>query len=531
MCYNDDVRTIKGFITGYGVQIAVVGVATGAFAGVVVTLYNMAASALEGVARGYYDFFRESPAFIPLLLAGLALGGVVIGGVVRALPTIRGSGIPQTEGALRGLMRFGWFRALTGMFASSLTAIVLGLPAGAEGPSIMIGGMCGQGMSELTRRNALVRRFQITGGACAGLAVAFNAPLTGMIFAFEEGHRRFSPGIFACSLTSVIVAVIVRNALRAAFGLDTAQFMTTYALSVADLEAPLFYLFVLLASVVCAALGVAFARLTGIARRFFSRVTFLKGAGKFMLPFVLAGAAGLLTVFSMGGGREFISAMGSLSEETVSVLSSPLWASLLIVVAVRLVLAVLNMGVGVPCGAFVPMLAIGAGTGGLLAIACGAMGMDPAYTDALIVICMACFFTTVVRAPLTGIVMTFELTWNFAFLLPVAIGVAVGYFAGELTRTTPVYDGILDDMLVDPDLAGTRAYVRRLTVTAETAGKALGDIALPRGAKLTLFERRGRVSVPSADTVAEIGDVLTIEGAGDPESEDVQTALPRTGYE
>ena len=96
MCYNDDVRTIKGFITGYGVQIAVVGVATGAFAGVVVTLYNMAASALEGVARGYYDFFRESPAFIPLLLAGLALGGVVIGGVVRALPTIRGSGIPQT---------------------------------------------------------------------------------------------------------------------------------------------------------------------------------------------------------------------------------------------------------------------------------------------------------------------------------------------------------------------------------------------------------------------------------------------------
>ena len=67
------------------------------------------------------------------------------------------------------------------------------------------------------------------------------------------------------------------------------------------------------------------------------------------------------------------------------------------------------------------------------------MGMDPAYTDALIVICMACFFTTVVRAPLTGIVMTFELTWNFAFLLPVAIGVAVGYFAGELTRTTPVY--------------------------------------------------------------------------------------------
>ena len=73
--------------------------------------------------------------------------------------------------------------------------------------------------------------------------------------------------------------------------------------------------------------------------------------------------------------------------------------------------------------------------------------------------------------------------------------------------------------------------MRRLTVTAETTGKALGDMALPRGAELTLFERRGRVSVPSADTVAEIGDVLTIEGAGDPESEDVQTALPRTGYE
>ena len=140
---------------GNGLQIVLVGALTGAFAGVVVTLYTVLASMAEDFSRGYYDFFRTQPAFLPLLFLALLLGAVVVGGIVRFLPYIRGSGIPQTEGEMRGLMRFSWYRSLTGMFAASLLCIFLGLSAGSEGPSILIGGSAG--VDERVRRCADIR--------------------------------------------------------------------------------------------------------------------------------------------------------------------------------------------------------------------------------------------------------------------------------------------------------------------------------------------------------------------------------------
>ena len=434
-------------------QIVLVGLITGVFAGVVVTLYNLLTAMAEAFSRGYYAFFREHPAFIPLLFLALFFGAVVIGGTLRFLPFIRGSGIPQTEGAMRGLMRFSWYRALTGMFAASLFTVFMGLSAGSEGPSLMLGGACGSGVSELLRRNGYVRRYQITGGASAGLAVAFNAPLTGVVFAFEEGQRRFSPEVVLCAVSSVSVAVLVRNLLRMAFGMEAGAYFTTFSFAAADMTQPLFYCYVLLASLVCALAGVGFYFLVFVCKRLFSRLRFWKGMGKMLPPFLLAGAAGLVTAYAMGGGHAFISALGSGSDGVARIFSSPLWATLCIVVLLKLLLTAVNMGAGVPCGAFIPMLAVGAGTGALMALLCGAMGMDGAYADALIVIGMAAFFTAVVKAPLTGVIMTVELTSNFFFLLPALLGAGVGYLLSELFRTRSVYDRLLDEMLSAADQA------------------------------------------------------------------------------
>lgn len=68
------------------------------------------------------------------------------------------------------------------------------------------------------RRSEMVRRYQVTGGACTGLAVAFNAPLTGMAFAFEEAHKRFTPEVFICAFSSVIAGLLARTAICAAAG-------------------------------------------------------------------------------------------------------------------------------------------------------------------------------------------------------------------------------------------------------------------------------------------------------------------------
>ena len=77
-------------------QIVAVGALTGLFVGVVITCFTALCSLAEEFARGYYGFFRDHPAFIPLLFLALFAGSVVIGGVLRFMPSVKGSGIPQT---------------------------------------------------------------------------------------------------------------------------------------------------------------------------------------------------------------------------------------------------------------------------------------------------------------------------------------------------------------------------------------------------------------------------------------------------
>ena len=466
---------IKDKAYHYGVQLVAVGALTGLFAGIAVTLYNVLANIGEGFSRDIYEIVRETPAFIPLLFLALFLGAIVIGGVVKFIPMIHGSGIPQTEGATRGLLHFRWYQVLTGMFAASLATIFLGLSAGSEGPSIQIGGACGYGTADLLKRKETVRRYQITGGACTGLAVAFNAPVTGMAFAFEEAHKRFTPEVFVCAFSSVIVGVITRNLLRPLLGFPVESTFTTFSFTAPDMFS---YLYILLAALVCAFAGVAFYFLVFRAKKLFAKITFWKGTGKMLIPFMLAGIFGLITVYAMGGGHELIQALGSKSEGMELIFSSPLWATLLIVFAFKFIVSVVNMGAGVPCGVFIP-------------------------------------FTTIVKAPVTGIVMVVELTWSFTFLLPVVMGVAMGYLVGDVFHTQPIYDKLLEGIVEEQKVReGAKKETVRLRVeknsTAE--GRAIRDILWPSDALVIALSRGGTAIVPDGETVLEAGDEITIVG-------------------
>lgn len=527
---KENIKTLTDKAYHYGIQLVAVGGLTGFFAGITVTLYTLLASMAEEFSRGYYGFFRDHPAFIPLLFIALFAGAIVIGGVLRFIPMIRGSGIPQTEGATRGLLHFKWYRVLTGMFAASLFSIFMGLSAGSEGPSIQIGGACGYGVSTVLRRGESVRRYQITGGACAGLAVAFNAPLTGMAFAFEEAHKRFTPEVFICSFSSVVTAVLTRNLLREAMGLSVGSAFASFTFSGVEAFNFHFCLYVLLAALVCGLVGVAFYFLIFRSKKLFDKITFWKGCGKMIVPFLLAGVCGLITVYAMGGGHSFIETLGSLSENVQPVFSSPVWVTLFIIVALKFIVTVVNIGAGVPCGAFVPMLAIGAGLGAFMNQLCQVMGMDPAYSDALIMICMAVFFTTVVKAPITGIVMVVELTWSFTFLLPVILGVAVGYLIGDVFRTKPVYDRMLDLILEEQrDEKPPVKIALRIRVGKPADGRAVRDIMWPSNALVTVVERGDRSLVPDGKTVLREGDLLFLEGETADEAEFIKMLAANVG--
>lgn len=516
----------------YGVELVAVGALTGFFSGLVVTLYSAVATITEQFARGYYDFIRENPVLIPLLFIALFLGAIIIGGVVKFIPMIRGSGIPQAEGAARGLLHFKWFRVLTGMFASSLFTIFMGLSAGSEGPSIIIGSACGYGTSTVLRRNETVFRYQVTGGACAGLAVAFNAPLTGMAFSFEEAHKRFTPEVFICAFSSVIVAVLTRNLLWRALQLPIESTFSAFSFDGIEVFNVSFLLVVVLSSVVCGLLGVLLYRLIFWVKKQCKKVTFWNGIGIFLIPFLLGGAASLITTYAIGGGHAFIDGLGSLSDGIVTIFSSPVWVTVFIVVVLKFILTVTNIGVGVPCGAFIPMLSIGAGIGSLMSMLGIQFGMDAAYSDLLILICMAVFFTTIVKSPITGIIMVVELTWQFTFLLPVILGVSVGYLIGDFFHTEPIYDVLLDQLMEEKHRSEPLQKLRvkvKVRIGGPADGHAIRDILWPSNAYVVAIEREGERVQLGGKTVLCGNDVLTVEASVEDTKEFLHTLSSTAG--
>lgn len=504
-------------------------VLTGLFAGVIVTFYNILMSIGEGTSEQLYALLSDNPAFIPLLFAGLAAGAVLIGTLVRFVPMIRGSGIPQIEGAARGVIRFKWYVTMCSMFAASLACVFMGYPAGAEGPSLEIGGCCGSATGTLLKRNQMVKRLQIASGASAGLAVAFNAPITGIVFAMEEAFRSFSPQVFLCAAISVVTAVLTRNAIRIpVFGAESVGFaFTGFEFNFAfDDGGFMFCLWAALAALITALFGVGFYHLVFLTKKLFRKVTFFKKTGKYIIPFVIAGAFGLITVYSLGGGHLFIDhlATGGTGEIKIeSVFGASLLVSLLIIVAIRFITAVLSMGCGVPCGVFIPMLAIGAGIGAVLSVLFQSGGMGSEYGDYLVIICMAAFFTCIVKAPITGIVMVFELTGQFKNFLPAMIGVAVGYTVGALFRTEAIYEKNLS-LFIQEEKIYEKIKKICISLTVQSGSKACGkpvrETVWPsNGLVVNRISPDGTHSVPDGESVLNAGDIIEFQCETDDEKE------------
>ena len=521
---NEKLRKNLRAFADNGINLVLISLLTGIFAGVVVTFYNILASVGEHTSVKLYSLVLENPAFVPLLLLGLAAGGIVIGTVVRFVPMIRGSGIPQIEGAARGIIRFKWYVTMCSMFAASLACIFLGLSAGAEGPSLQIGGCAGEAVGVTLKRNRMTRRLQIAAGSSSGLAVAFNAPITGLVFAMEEAFRSFSPQVFVCAAISVVSALFTRNAIRPPLGygvgftFDTFLFPSGFSFS--------YCLWAIPAAVVAALVGVAFYYTVFASKKLFKRVTFLKGAGKYIIPFTLAGAFGLITAYSMGGGHSFIEALGTNGTGAVSIteiFGISVVASIIIVVLFKFIAGVLAMSCGVPCGVFIPMLAIGAGVGAVLSLSFQKLGMSADFGDYLVIISMAVFFTTVVKAPITGIVMVFELTGQFTNFLPALIGIAVGYLIGMLFKTEAIYEKSLEGFIAEEKLYEN---IRKIRVSAVVQAHSRADgtnirtIIWPtNGLVVQVITENGKVNVPDGETVMRAGETIVFECETDSEEE------------
>ena len=145
----------------------------------------------------------------------LHIGSIILGTVCaialslylikKYAPEAAGSGIQEIEGALDGVRPMRWQRVIPIKFIASILSLGSGLLLGREGPTIQIGANVGRMVKDLTKQPDVEDNSLISAGASAGLATAFNAPLSGIVFVIEEMHEHFKFTFF--SVATLMIGV------------------------------------------------------------------------------------------------------------------------------------------------------------------------------------------------------------------------------------------------------------------------------------------------------------------------------------
>ncbi len=403
----------------------IIGLVGGSFRWLVTSIFNGRVHWLESLPRE----------------PGLAASVLVSGGMVylgfwlmrRYASDTSGSGIPQIEGLLAGFFPLLWRRVLPVKFVSGILMLGAGMVMGREGPTIQMGGAVGKMVSSGFRASTEQTRVLVAASAGAGLATAFNAPLAGIVFVFEEMRPTFRNrlGAYQAVTLACITATI---GLELLLGQGPTLRLTQFDVP------PLASLWVFaLLGIACGAIGYGFNRLLVSSLNQFASLRGLAFAltGLFVGGFV--GFMGWLYTPTTGGGEEMI--LWAFDQ----VESAPL---LLLLCAVRFAMTILCYGSGAPGGIFAPLLSIA--TLFSLGLAQATAGWLPEVLpkpEVLTIAGMGALVAATVRAPLTAILLTVEMTNNYLLILPILICCLAATLVAQGLGGRPIYTVLLERRL------------------------------------------------------------------------------------
>jgi CIC family chloride channel protein len=351
--------------------------------------------------------------------------------VRRFSPHASGSGIPHVEAVLNEEIPQAPVHLIWVKFCGGVLAIGSGLALGREGPSVQMGASVAHFVGKVCRREWPDCRVLIAAGAGAGLATAFNAPIAGAVFVLEELVRRFELRIAVAALGASATGIAVARVF-----LGDAPDFHVDALVYARAEAtPLFFVLGAVAGLAAIAYNRAILETIAAAERL-GRLPVELRAG------LIGAAVGTLAWFAPGvvGGGDAITQRSLVGAEMLSVLP--------LIFLLRFALGTVSYAAGTPGGLFAPILALGAQLGLFLGLLCRLALPDlDIQAEGFAVVGMAAFFTGVVRAPLTGIVLVTEMTANVTMLLPMLVACFAAMLVPTLLRNAPIYESLREHTL------------------------------------------------------------------------------------
>lgn len=384
--------------------ICLVAIAAGSFAILFRATIAMALRGVTGVAN-IVDAMIAASWWWRLTIP--ALGGLAAGVLSLAIARRPAGGVGDVmEAVALGRTRLSMLVTVV-KSAASWCAIVCGGSVGREGPLIQFGGAAGQDIGDRFRLDASHRRVLIAAGTAAGFAAAYNTPLAAVVFVLE-----IVTGIVVVEtvLPTLVATVIATMLTRAAVGAGPIYGKREFLLtSAGELVA---YAGI---GIAAALVAFGFTRLVSLAERAFRR-RWLPMPWRPMLGGIGAGAIIVGLPMVAGNGYEPLNAVldGSL----------PIGLVAMILFAKCLATA-LSVGSGSPGGVFTPTLLIGGCTGYLAGAGLQALGLEVGPPGGYALIGMAAAIASATHAPLMAAVLAFELSGDYAVVLPLVLATAV----------------------------------------------------------------------------------------------------------
>lgn len=367
-----------------------------------------------------------------IVVGACAVATMVAAWMVRQFaPHASGSGIPHVEAVLHEEIPPAPFVLVPVKFLGGLLAIGSGLALGREGPTVQMGAGIAVFAARVCRLCRADSRVLLAAGAGAGLATAFNAPIAGLVFVLEELVHRIEQRVAIAALAALTTAIPVARLLHG----DAPDFQIL-PLSYPSFEsAPLFLALGGIAGVLAVAYNRALLSTIAVRDRFGQLSVELRAG-------LIGACVGIAAWFvpELVGGGDQITQRALIADEGMAILG--------LAFLFRFGLGALSYAAGTPGGLFAPLLVLGAQSGLLFGEACRlafpALALQP---QAFALVGMAAFFTGVVRAPVTGIILVAEMTGNVTMLLPMLGACFMAMLLPMLLGNEPIYESLREHTL------------------------------------------------------------------------------------
>jgi CIC family chloride channel protein len=363
--------------------------------------------------------------------AGALLSGLLLHYLV---PQARGSGIPQVKLAYAVKSGRVRLRDAVGKFLVATLQLGTGSALGREGPTVQISVGIATTLGRLFAISPRNLRRLIPTGAAAGIAAAFNAPIAAVTFAIEEIVGDLDQTVLSGVVVAAALAAVVEHTVLGAhpvfhvpgtYGLDHASSLLIYGVL----------------GVAAAVVAHVFYELLLWLRMRFRTMHTLHPAAK---PAVGGLATGVLTVVTM-----LWLATGGVSGDGYTTLSTALDGDLALDVMLALVVAKLlatafSYSSGGAGGIFAPVLFIGGMLGGSFGhLDRWLLDHPDSQLGAFALVGMGAFFAAVIRAPITSVLIIFEMTRSYGLVLPLMIANATAYVLARRLQPLPIYEALL----------------------------------------------------------------------------------------